>query len=138
MMRGSWRDRDADTRLLNSSLPLTSGEHLAVQIAKHVPFFSVPSVYMTPAQLCLHSQLPKASLAPGLPISPCSLCQPRRLPQPQVLPLCHCLAISQALWEEPQERKARDNARIQLPTQSNPFLVTATREPLGCHPWVAS
>lgn len=77
-MRGSWRDRDADTRLLNSSLPLTSGEHLAVQIAKHVPFFSVPSVYMTPAQLCLHSQLPKGSLAPGLPISPCSLCQPRR------------------------------------------------------------
>lgn len=59
MMRGSWRDHDADTRLLNSSLPLKSGEHLAVQIAKDVPFFSVPSVYMTPVQLCLHSQLPR-------------------------------------------------------------------------------
>ena len=44
--------------------------------------------------------------------------------------LCACgLAITQGLWE-PQGRNARDSARIQLPTQSNPFLV---HSPCNCH-----
>lgn len=143
MMRGSWRDRDADTRLLNSSLPLTSSEHLAVQIAKHVSFFSVPSVYMAPAQLCLHSQLPRASLAPWSshqPLQPlpasaatsaasAATCMPVVLQSPRV---CGNLR------GEKQGTVHKFNFQLNQTLSSPTPLVTTTREPLGHRPWVAS
>ena len=48
---------------------------------------------MTPAQLCSHSQLPRACLAPGFPISTYSCCQPQPLPLYMCSSVC-LLAIS--------------------------------------------
>ena len=100
-------------------------------MTKYVPFFGFRPGYVTPTQLCSHSQLPRACLAFGCSISPRGCCLFRPLPL-----TCPAMFVFQqspdGLWELKGGggRMSKDGALTQLPTQSNPLL---SHFPCSCH-----